>query len=307
MKSVYPIGKMVYEYRTRKGISQEQLCGDILAVSTLARIERGQHRPDIKTAEYLFTRLGLAAPAGLVPMTKVEYERFCIEVQILRKISAGQHDIKELLVQYKKIDKKLNLLEEQFYLFSYALYANSEEKLAHDATRNLLINAMKLTLKNYTLDLNLEGYFFSEIEVLILNNIARETYEMGEQEKGIKQMMFLKQYLENPKIEDSLKNTMYTIIIFNLTNWLGLAGRHKEALELAEKGILFNSIHGDLIYFPFHIFNKGYCLSMLGQKDEGKKYIDLAYRNFEVMGRHELVVQTASEVNRLFGFNFKED
>lgn len=307
MKQIYPIGKMLHEYRTRKGISQEQLCGEILAVSTLARIERGERRPDRKTAEYLFTRLGLAAPEGLVPMTEVEYERFCIEVQILRKFSSGQHDIKELLIRYKEIDKKLNLLEEQFYQFSYALYANSEEKLVHDATREILINAMKLTMKNYTVDLDLEGYFFSEIEILILNNIARETYEIGEQESGIKQMLFLKRYLENPKIEDSLKNTMYTMIIFNLTNWIGLAGRHKEALELAEEGIAFDSIHGDLIYFSFHIFNKGYCLAMMGRKEEGKEFIDLAYRNFEVMDRHDLVVQTAAEVNRLFGFDFKEN
>lgn len=307
MKQIYPIGKMLHEYRTRKGISQEQLCGDILAVSTLARIERGERRPDRKTAEYLFTRLGLDAPEGLVPMTDDEYERFCLEMQIGRKISSGMHDIKNLLERYRNSTKKLKTLEEQFFQTFYALYENSEEGVEHYVTRDKLVKALQLTLKDYSLDMNLEGHLFSETEIIILNNIARETYDSGDKEIGIKQMTFLKNYLSNPNFENKLKDRLYTMIIFNLTNWIGLAGRYNEALELAEEGIAFDSTHGNLIYFSFHVFNKGFALAMLGQKSEGKEFIDLAYRNFEVMGRHDRVVQTAAAVNRLFGFDFKEN
>lgn len=307
MKQIYPIGKMLHEYRTRKGVSQEQLCGTLIAVSTLSRIERGERMPDRKTAEYLFTRLGLAAPAGLVPMTKVEYERFCIEVQIRRNIGERDYEIKSLLERYRNLSKKMNILEEQFYKLYHAIYAYEKEGLSHEKTRELLIEAMLLSFENYSLNTDLTGHLLSETEIVTLNNIASETYFIGEKENAIMLMTFLKNYLQNPIFESEIKTALYSMILFNLCNWIGLEGRHLESLALAEEGISFDTTHGRLNYFPFHIFNKGYCLSMLGQKDDGKKYIDLAYRNFEVMGRHELVVQTASEVNRLFGFNFKED
>lgn len=307
MKQIYPIGKMLHEYRTRKGISQEQLCGDILAVSTLARIERGERRPDRKTAEYLFTRLGLAAPEGLVPMTEEEYERFCIEVQIRRKMGEGVYDVKDLLESYRTIPKEMDVLEEQFYKLHYAIYANKNGLFNSEKSREMFIEAMKLSFKSYDINMDLTGHILSEIEIIILNNIADETYLLGEKENAIKLMMFLKDYLKNPLFESEIKTALYSMIVFNLTNWIGLAGQYKEALELAEEGIEFDTTHGRLNCFPLHIFNKGYCLAMMGRKEEGKEFIDLAYKNFEVMGKHDKVVQTASEVNRLFGFDFKEN
>ena len=306
MKQIYPIGKMLHEYRTRKGISQEQLCGTLIAVSTLSRIERGERMPDRKTAEYLFTRLGLDAPVGLVPMTDAEYERFCLEVQIRRKMGESDYDVKELLECYRSNGDKLKPLDEQFYLLYYAIYANKKENLSHEKALELMEKALRLSLKDYAPNMDLKEHLLSETEIIALNNVAKVTYVIGEHEKAMTLMIFLKDYLKNPFFESEIKTSLYSMIVFNLTNWVGFAGRTDEALALAEEGIAFDSTHGRLNYFPLHIFNKGFALAMMGRKEEGREFIDLAYRNFEVMGRHDMVVQTAAEVNRLFGFNFKE-
>jgi len=56
---VYNIGKTIREYRTRKKISQEDLCYNICSVSSYSRIERGEQIPEKKTIEAITSRLGI--------------------------------------------------------------------------------------------------------------------------------------------------------------------------------------------------------------------------------------------------------
>lgn len=64
----YLIGNVLKEYRTRLKISQEDLCLDLCAVSTLSRIESGTQIPGRKLIEALFSRMGISRS---VPITKV--------------------------------------------------------------------------------------------------------------------------------------------------------------------------------------------------------------------------------------------
>ena len=69
------IGKLIKEYRMRLGISQEDLCGDACAVSTLSRLENGKHLPRRKQIEAFFSYMGTKPPMNLIPLTSMD--SFC--------------------------------------------------------------------------------------------------------------------------------------------------------------------------------------------------------------------------------------
>ena len=74
------IGKLIKEYRMRLGISQEDLCGDTCAVSTLSRLETGKHLPGRKQIEAFFSYMGTKPPINIIPMTEDDFRLYNLEL-----------------------------------------------------------------------------------------------------------------------------------------------------------------------------------------------------------------------------------
>ena len=52
------LGRKILQAREAAGLSQRQLCGDVITRNMLSRIEHGTVRPSVSTLTYLAERLG---------------------------------------------------------------------------------------------------------------------------------------------------------------------------------------------------------------------------------------------------------
>ena len=52
------LGQRIKDARTRLGLSQRQLCGDVITRNMLSQIENGAARPSMDTLSYLAKQLG---------------------------------------------------------------------------------------------------------------------------------------------------------------------------------------------------------------------------------------------------------
>lgn len=273
------IGNILREYRTRLNISQEELCFDLCAVSTLSRIESGMQVPGRKLIEALFSKMGISRS---VPITKVDFQRENIEYKINDMIATGKFDIFDLLEEYKNCGEDLTFLEEQFYLFYKTM---AEDFFNHDSVKALenYVKALKLSIKDYELDKLPNARLLTKTELMILNNIARIKYFLNQKDKAIELMEFLKSYFEKGIMSEEEKAKNYPVILHDLENWYGMANQNEKVLELCNIGIDICIHYGKLTSFPYQIFNKGYALVKLGKLEEGKENLKLAFEIFKAV------------------------
>lgn len=282
----YIIGSIIKEYRIRLKISQEDLAFGLCAVSTLSRIENGAQVPGRKLVEAFFSKMGMNPPASAIPMSKSDFKRENLEYEINNSIAIGDYDISNMLEEYKNCGKKMDALENQFYIFYKAM---SEDILHHDAAKALqqYQEAIKITIKDFEIGKSLNLNFLTRTELLIFNNMARSLYFMNQKDDAIKLMEFLRCYYENGIVSEEEKSKGYLVILLNLENWYGLRGDYKKALALSEKAIDICIKYGKLTSFPIHLFNKGCSLIKLNQEKNGKEFISQAFSIFKSMRKED--------------------
>lgn len=300
----YQVGKLLKEYRKRKKISQEELAFGLCEVSTLSRIERGEQIPNRKLVQLLFERLNEGLPSLDIPMNKYDFDRYNLEVRIQSMVARNDYEIAELLQEYSSLEQKMNKFELQFHEFYQALYHMRHRTKTNEDVLNDFCNAMKITVKDFTLDTSMDDYLLTQTEIFILNNIAITEYYIGWHEKAIKRMEFLKAYFDTNDVEEKERIYSYKIFLFHLSNWTGEAGDSKKSLEYAEEGIEECRLYGNLHIFPYFVFNKGYALAELGQKEEGKKYIKMAFDMMNLLGFKKDLEYGMENVKKTFGFDF---
>ena len=268
----YPIGIVLKEYRTRLNISQEELCSDLCAVSTLSRIESGMQVPGRKLLEALFSRMGMNRS---VPLTKVDFQRENLEYRINDMIATGKFEIFDLLEEYKNCGESLTSLEEQFYLFYKTI---AEDHLNHNSNKALrnYVAALKLTVKDYDLDKLPKERFLTKLELMILHSIARIKYFLNQKDKAIELMEFLRTYFENGIISEEEKAKNYPVILHNLENWYGMADEDEKVIELCNIGIDVCIHYGSCLHYVACVYFLALIISITSIETckQDWKYVD---------------------------------
>ena len=298
----YLIGKIIKEFRRRNNLSQEKLAGTSCAVSTLSRIEHGEQIPNWKLVEALFSKMGMASPLHSVPMSETDLKRWNLEYEITNSVANSDYETNKMLEEYYACSSVLNTLEQQFYIFQKAIYNRHHNGTAEEIL-SLLEYALQLSITRFTPDMNLSGRLLTKTERLILNNIALVLYDLNRKDQAETILEFLIQYFETQTISETEKAKDYPVILFNLSNWKGLDGKYEEALALSEKGINECITYGQLLIFPYLLFNKGYCLLGLKQTEDGKKSIEHAFNFMDETGKHEDVVFASKKIKEIFGID----
>ncbi len=300
------LGNMLREQRERFNISQEDLCGDACAVSTLSRLENGRHMPSRKTIEYFFSKLGMRAPLNMIPLSDEDYIRCNIESEIMNRTAGGNYEIMELLERYKAADPKMDSFEHQFYETYFALY-NRHHDFPLEQCQKQFADALRLTIKDFELGKNINANFLSSNEIELLNEIALTEYDMNHVESAIWYFEYIIDYCNKEYLTERERGRYLPPYLFNLSNYYGKLEKYEKALELTDKGIAACVKYGDLVNFPYFIFNKGYGQACLGNLEEGKNNIALAFGIFKQMGKNAEVSFGSKEVNKKFGFDFPEE
>ena len=304
--ALYNVGKTIREARIRAGVSQEELCFGICSTPTLSKIEGCKQNPNKKTMEALLQRLGLPVGIYNISVTETEFKRASIEREIENKIAGSDYDIQELLERYRTLDKEMDALEEQFYLFMNALC----QKALHTALNEvlaLLEKAMCCTVPTFTLQGTGIHPLMTEIELMILNTIAKTEYTLQKKESAISRMYAVRNYFLHCPIDSVVFGTQYPVILFNLSNWEGLQNNFEAELALAEEGIEVCNKYGKLAYFEMLIFNKGFALASLNKKKEAKRFFAQAFYIMDAKNKQKHKLYGIKYVNEQFGYDFLEE
>ena len=136
---------------------------------------------------------------------------------------------------------------------------------------------MRITCSRFDIDRTASVKLLTMDEILITSNIATALKAKGNLMQAIKWEYFLKEYMENERLEYDGVGRIYPLVLFNLSNCLGECNRFEEALELCDIGIAYCNEHGKLNAYTELIYNKSRYLFKLKRDDEAKRYMLYTY------------------------------
>ena len=269
------IGDIIRTNREQQKISQEELAYGICSTSNLSRIENGIQIPGRATYEALMERLG--ADPHLFPSFRndSEVEAFRLKHKIAKLIFAG--DFKEAESLLDKLDSGQKL--ENVYM-QYIQYVRTIIFARKGGDPREVSYRLKQIAGSSIKDLSPKSILKQVISIddlNVLNSLAISYYNIGEHDKGIDILYALKEYIERKVVDDEGISPMYTIILYNLSKWIGLDSQYKEVIRLCDIGIPRCVDYGAYVCFAGLLLNKGYALVMLGKQDESRKYLQESY------------------------------
>lgn len=303
---VYTFGSVLKQLRKEKHISQGDMCSGLCNVAMASRIERGERVPSRKLIEALFSRIGERAPMSQIPMTKADFIMRNLEFEMSSMVTYANFEIKDKLEKYKTLKKNLTNLELQCYERYKCLYEN-RNKDHNDYALEQLIATLRRTVPEYELNSLFPHKFLTQTEFLLLNNISRLQYALGQKNEAMQLMTFLKKYYESSFINKRLAAQNLSLVLFNLANWYGLAGQSKESLELSEWGMKLCAKFGLLADFPYHIFNKAYSYAQSDKKEDSLPIFSDSFCLLDAIGKHDDVLYAVPIINTQFGLNFSTE
>lgn len=252
------VGYLIKQRREELGFTQEELADGVCAVTTLSRIENGERLPTKNHYEKLYQRLGLS---DLLYYTYVDEKTLELHEQKFRirhLVSLRQYEeAKELLEAYVCSTDMNSTSEEQFVLLYSTIVAQnafSPEERSSRFTEAISLSCPQFEKGVYPVLLSYE-------EIIILNNIAVCYWQMKNYDEAIHILTYLKQYYEKGIMNQEEILKTQTMILYNLSTSLGLAGRYDACIEICDLGIKISRETGRCSQLSKMLYNKAWSLN----------------------------------------------
>lgn len=255
--SILKLGEIIRRRREELGVSQEDLAYGICSVPTLSRVENGERMPTQSHLEAILQRLGYSDLMVSTFMEKEGFDAHEMKFKIRQAVILGDYEqARQLLEEYVRRNKKLSPMDRQFSLFLETVIPPSQ--LPPSEMLDRLESALKLTCPQYE-----DGRYpalLSYEEISILSNIATCYHYMGNLPRAIDMLYYLKSYYERNfiNIEEALRTQ--PMILCNLSQFLGLAGRYDECIEICDLGIRIARETGRCLALARMHFNRAWSL-----------------------------------------------
>lgn len=299
----YPIGRLIAEMRSRQGMSQEELAGDICSVSTISKIENGAQMPKRKIYEALLQRLGVTPRNCTAYISEKEMKKYILEAEIEYLMSGGQYDrarkaladyisyrpftpfskskdyLKDLEEHVKQCQRKkegLTRLEIQFVYYQLAVLAQEEKK---DSERALALcgQAVRATMPRLVAGQLPQSRLLSRQEIRIFCRIAELIYEKGEKRQAKSLLFYLKDCIEMRQTDPEEGFYTYPEIMCLLSRWMGDDGRYDQQLELCNRGLDLCIAQLKQSMLPGLLEVKGCALAARMQQKQAESILKQAY------------------------------
>jgi len=279
------IGDVIRVYREARGMSQAELSGSRCAVSTLSRIENGEHVP----SRGVFIKLmeGLGLPPNIYPSLLNESDKKAFELE---------HEFNELYAkgEYEEAEKTLNQLEtmpglDKVYeqdIRAYKLFLRQQKGLPPAEAMKEFEEIINSFIKDFAPE-KIKRVVLHKVQINILNAYAAACHETGDADTAIKILRELDIFIGNRwgDLEDIA--IVYTKVLYRLSRYVGITGDDEEAVALADKGIKICQRYDRFTAFSSLLYNKGYGLMRLGRVKEAHKCIQDSYFVSRALGKYE--------------------
>lgn len=306
----FKLGTYIKKRRKELGISQEELCGGLCAVSTLSRIENNQQDPSRNLTMNLLERLGLPRDKFTTFWGQNDITVGALKREIVNDMVRYRRALKgDRLPIAQQVLEKLDELDEiagaedqsiqQFLLMYRARLGpySVHEKLA------MQLEAIRLTCPDFDLDDFQHGHYNMD-ESRLINQIANTYSHAGQRKRAIDIHRQLLWNLEKYCQEFYDYANYFCLIVHNYAIELGLDGRYAEAIEIAERGRKACISYGKYQFLPGFLAVQAECYYFLGEKHTSKELYLRAYYIYDAFEdasnrehmRHEMKVHLGIEM-----------
>ena len=304
------IGEFIHKLRKDAGLTLEELCLGICSKSTLHSIERGESIGSIYHIEAIMQRLGrhMSLYFTLFP-SKRELDEKQKRDRVAMLLTLGKlEEAEEILDKLKgRYDYKKNI-NLQFILMARATILITREKNYSKQYLSMLNEALAVTIPEFQPE-KIPTYHLCYNEIVIINQIALHHVSQPDSESHNKGMKMFKDLIYNMNVhivDDSEKMRMYPIILYNYSNFLGIAGEYEDALDLIDEGELAGITSRRLNILSGFAINRACDLLELNRKN-WLAYFALAYYGnaaMEEYGGAENMRIVKARVKQLLGIEF---
>lgn len=277
--TTYSTGELIKKLRKQKGLTQEKLSAGICSRITLSRAESGAQALSKNIFDAVMQKLGVNTADYFSCYTDArDSEIALIKKQISDFSFEGKYAEAEALLNEVKSDVRFSGgLERQFILlYSAKVKMHNGNANNYPEILNSLNEAIRITIPEYD-EKKVGELLLTDQEIQIINNICVIYKYIDKIEQAIDLTYRLKESVENTKVDFDEKAKSYTVILFNLSNYLGAAGRHEEVVKICD--IALDTCIKSNKYYSFHVtlLNKAYALNLLGDTEPCKRLLMQAY------------------------------
>lgn len=290
------LGDKIRELRKRKHMTQEELADGICTSVSISRIENGIQMPSSTILERILDRLGTSTYEICNIYYKNEQQKEFEEISksVADLLSSGNISKAKREIKKLKAFGNEDAFSQQTILFlegTLLIHEVSEE------SRIMLECAIKKTKPNIDLD-DFRESLLSTTEANIISVLSAAYYKSGDVRKAIR--MGEELFSSMNKHESQVKN--YNVILINtamnLSNYLIVENRIKEALEYIVQAEEISIKASETSLLPEIEFMKAKILFSLGMKKESKEIVTAVYPYMKLIKKDqfaEITYQFATE------------
>jgi len=301
----FMVGEMIRRLRMQRGITQEFLAYPYLERGHLSKIERGKTMPNKRTIEILLERLGHNPKS----FTVFYMDQKTAEIQSIMDELEGylkRRKIREADALIARLEEDVEFTSNDLYR-QYLLSAKASSAISKkedsDKIFDILRNAIMIGIPLFKED-DIEKYLLTKIDIELINMMAVVYCEDGHLEKSINLMYRLKENFDSRFVDNVSKGIHYPLVIYNLTKYLGMSERYKEAIKLCDAGKEVCLDISALRILPLIIMNKAACLYELGDKKDCEKLLRQAYYASEMHERFDTTEEIKNYAEEKLGITF---
>lgn len=234
--SKYQIGNFIKMKREELGLTQEELADGIISVASLSRIENGGRTPRKENLQSILQRLGYSDSVVNNFSEKEDLSIYLMRYELRQAYIMNDYiKAERILSEFKSMPSELSPVNRQAFEEIDILLKLDKKEISSSEALIRFENALRLTCPKYTRD-NLPKFLTYE-EILILNNIALCLNCENDGDKAIEILYHIKNYYDKHicDIEEALRTQ--PMVLYNLSKFLGLAGRIDESINVCNQGI----------------------------------------------------------------------
>lgn len=282
---IYNNGEYIKARRIELGLTQRELAEGLCTTVTLSRIEQNKENPQDFILKSILQRLGLSGSAILFATTGSEliYNQLKFDIR-QAYILEDYKKAEKILSDNKELISKLPPADKQTFETIDILLKINKSELSDEEALSLLEAAIRLTCPKYTKDNPPE--FLTYEEILLLNNIALRYAHLCDLDTAIKLLYHIKSFYGRQvcDIEEALRTE--PMVLYNLSKYLGRAGRIEESIEISSLGIRLAKETRRCSSLARTLYNKAYVLyerNNPGDREASLHYAKQAYNLADIL------------------------
>jgi transcriptional regulator with XRE-family HTH domain len=301
------LGGRIAVIRKRCGLTQQEIALSLdVAVSTISRIECGEHMPTRYLLRPMFQMFNMSLEDSIAMLLDGgdSYEddmfdelRIAIRDEAYGKLSQLLTRIDEKSLAGKGLYKRL-------FLFSQIL---TEELETHTAV-NRMTEALRVIRKEFTLN-SIPAYRLCFDEVMIVSEIGRRYFAAGEYDKAAKIFEDTAGSVDTYYFNEHSKSETIPGILLNLSACYGVMGRYQEAEQVCKDAYDLAARYGKFGTLPYLLDNIGMARFHQGDRVGCLEMIMDAYITAKAMGKQTWAETIKTDAEKNLGIdlsNIKE-